>query len=107
MLKNIVLLAALLLVPFSLIAHQIDEAEHYYAAIKKIAASENFSPDSMSALSSSLAHGSEKYLAELFSQLSAECVRQSDEETGYYASLLAAVCYYDRHLYTLEDEATG
>ncbi len=99
MLKNIVLLAALLLVPFSLIAHQIDEAEHYYAAIKKIAASENFSPDSMSALSSSLAHGSEKYLAELFSQLSAECVRQSDEETGYYASLLAAVCYYDRHLY--------
>ena len=81
-------------------AHQIDEAEHYYTEIRKLISAETFCPDSIRALSDNFATDNEKYLAEIFSQLSAECVRQSDEESGYYASLLAAVCYYDKHLYS-------
>ena len=100
MLKRLLIATVLLLASLGLYAHQIDEAEHYYAQLKEISSAEGFSADSIRSLADKLATASPQFLKEIFGQLSLECERRSDEETGYYASLVAAVCFYDRGMYS-------
>lgn len=100
MLKRAFIVTVLLFSALCLRAHQIDEAAHYYTQIKKIISAEKFSPDSLKAIVDKLSATRSVYIKELFSQLSLECVRQSDEEMGYYTSLMATVCFFDRELYS-------
>ena len=100
MLKRVFIVTVLLFSALCLRAHQIDEAAHYYTQIKKIITAEKFSPDSLKAIVGNLSTKRSAFIRELFSQLSLECVRQSDEEMGYYTSLMATVCFFDREIYS-------
>lgn len=99
MIKRFLLVTTLLFTSLCLRAHQIDEAAHYYTKIKSITTADRFCTDSLRSVANQLSCTSTHYLKELFSQLSLECVRQSDEETGYYTSLMAAVCFFDREMF--------
>ena len=99
MIKRFLLITGLLLSALCLRAHQIDEAAYYYTQIKRITVPDSFSTDSLRSVADRLSVTSTQYLKELFSQLSLECVRQADEETGYYTSLMAAVCFFDRAMF--------
>ena len=99
MIKRFLLVTTLLFTALCLRAHQIDEAAYYYTQIKKITTADRFYTDSLRSVANQLSSTSTLYLKELFSQLSLECVRQSDEETGYYTSLMAAVCFFDRDMF--------
>ena len=99
MIKRFLLVTTLLFTALCLRAHQIDEAAYYYTQIKKITTADRFSTDSLRTVANQLSATSTLYLKEIFSQLSLECVRQSDEETGYYTSLMAAVCFFDRDMF--------
>ncbi|MBO4243547.1 MAG: SpoIIE family protein phosphatase [Bacteroidales bacterium] len=100
MVKRLLFVTALLFATLGLHAHQIDEAEHYYVQLKEMSSSESFSTDYIRELTDKLATATPQYLQEIFGQLSLECERRSDEETGYYTSLVAAVCFYDRGMYS-------
>ena len=100
MVKRLLFVTALLFATLGLHAHQIDEAEHYYVQLKEMSSSESFSTDYIRELTDKPATATPQYLQEIFGQLSLECERRSDEETGYYTSLVAAVCFYDRGMYS-------